>query len=72
VRFQVLTAASMMMTVFWVVASCSQVEMTDISEVLTTFIIRVITVNFYENARRNIPEVCQLEDKICRCWSSGL
>jgi hypothetical protein len=42
VRFQVLTAAGMKMTVFWDVAPCSLVKINDFLEVLTVFIIRVI------------------------------
>jgi hypothetical protein len=34
VRFEILTAASMKMAVFWVVAPCSLVQVTDVSEVL--------------------------------------
>jgi hypothetical protein len=40
VRLEVLTVASMKMTVFWVVAPCSLVEkFTDVSEVLAVSII---------------------------------
>jgi hypothetical protein len=42
--FEVLTAASMKMAVFWVVAPCS---VTDVSEILAVFIIRVMTLNDY-------------------------
>jgi hypothetical protein len=42
VRFQVLKAASVKMTVFWVVAPCSLVEVADVSEVLAASIIRAI------------------------------
>jgi hypothetical protein len=55
-RFQVLKAASMKMTVFWDVVPC----------VLAASIIRALTmeaistsvtsVNFYQTTRRNIPE----------------
>jgi hypothetical protein len=45
VKSQVLIAANMKMTVFWVVAPCSLVEV-DVSEVLAASIIRV-SVNFY-------------------------
>jgi hypothetical protein len=41
VRFEVLTAASMKMIVFWVVAPCSLVEI-DVSEMLTAFIIKAM------------------------------
>jgi hypothetical protein len=34
VRFEVLTAAIMKVAVFWVVAPCSLLEFTDVSEVL--------------------------------------
>jgi hypothetical protein len=42
-RFQVLTAVSMKMTVFWDVVPCSLAKFTDISEVLTAFIISLMT-----------------------------
>jgi hypothetical protein len=42
VIFQVLKAASMKVAVFWVVALCSLVEVTDVSEVLAASIIRAI------------------------------
>jgi hypothetical protein len=42
VRFQVLAAANMKIAVFWNVAPCSLIEMTDVSEVLIASIIRVI------------------------------
>jgi hypothetical protein len=40
----------MMMAVFWDVAPCSLVEVTDVSEVLAA------SVNFYQTTRRNILE----------------
>jgi hypothetical protein len=40
-RFQLLTATSMKRAVFWDIAPCSLEELTDISEVLTAFIIRL-------------------------------
>jgi hypothetical protein len=40
--FQVLTAASMKMAVFWDVALCSLVKVTDVSEVLSASIIRAM------------------------------
>jgi hypothetical protein len=40
VRFLVLTAATMKMAVFWVVAACILVEVHDVSEVITASIIR--------------------------------
>jgi hypothetical protein len=42
VRFQVLTAASMKFKVFWDVVLCSQLKLTDISEVHTVSIIRAM------------------------------
>jgi hypothetical protein len=39
-RFEVLTVVSMKMVVFWVVAPCSLVKFTDVSEVLAASIIR--------------------------------
>jgi hypothetical protein len=58
------------MTVFWNVAPCSLVDVTDVSEVLAASIIRAVShhsdgeaacisemsVNFYQTTRRNIPE----------------
>jgi hypothetical protein len=44
VAFEVLTAASMKMAVFWDVASCSLI-LCDVSEELTAFIITVITLH---------------------------
>jgi hypothetical protein len=59
-RLQVLTAASMKMIFFWVVASCS------LAEVYRRFGLIALTmkaastseksVNFYKTTRRNIPE----------------
>jgi hypothetical protein len=43
VRFQVLTAARMKMALFWVVAQCSLVEVTDVSEMLPASIIRAMS-----------------------------
>jgi hypothetical protein len=43
-RLQVLTAASMKMTPFWDIALCSLVEKTDVSEVSTASIIRMMTI----------------------------
>jgi hypothetical protein len=40
VKFQVFTAASKKMAVFWVVAPCSLVKFADVLEVLTASIIR--------------------------------
>jgi hypothetical protein len=55
VRFEVLTAASMMLAVFWVVESCSLVEfyrrfITLMMEAASTF---EMSVNFYQTTRRN-------------------
>jgi competence protein ComGF len=66
VRFEVPTAVSLKMAVFWVVAPCSLVKFTDVSEVLTVFIIRAMSialmvVNFYQTARRNNPEYRHLQ-----------
>jgi hypothetical protein len=71
-RFHVLTAASMKMTVFWDAARSSLV-----SEVLTASIIRTLmmeavstseaSVSFYETARRNIPEYSHLNILYCLC-----
>jgi hypothetical protein len=44
VRFYVLTAATMKMTVFWDVAPCSLVKFTDVSEGFTASIIRATIV----------------------------
>jgi hypothetical protein len=52
---EVFTAASMKMTVFWVVALCSLVEFADVSEVLATSNIRA-SVNFYQTIQRYNPE----------------
>jgi hypothetical protein len=58
-RFQVLTAASMKMTVFWDFAPCSLVEIDRrfrgalMMEAAST---SETSVNFYETTRRNIPE----------------
>jgi hypothetical protein len=43
--FQVLTVASMKMTVFWVIAPCSIVEMTDVSEAFTASNIRALMMD---------------------------
>jgi hypothetical protein len=69
---QILTAASMKMTVFWIVASYSLVEVADVSEVLAASIIRAMSepraMNWFETwepvgqgrtlarPRRNSPE----------------
>jgi hypothetical protein len=68
VRFQVLTPASMKITVFCDVAPCSRYELTDVSEVFTSSIIKVIvlvmeavstsetSVNFYKTTWRKHPK----------------
>jgi hypothetical protein len=57
-RFQVLTAASMKMVVFWVVASCGLLEVTSIIRALMmdAAITTETSLNFYQTPRRNIPE----------------
>jgi hypothetical protein len=50
VRFEVLTAASVKIAVFWVVAPCSLVEATDVSEVLAASIIRATRCNNPEDS----------------------
>jgi hypothetical protein len=52
-RFQVLTAASMKMAVFWVVAPCISLMMEAASTSETS-------VNFYQTTWRNNPEDSQL------------
>jgi hypothetical protein len=58
------------MIVFWDVAPCSPVKITDVSEVRTASITRVMMkavstfekpVNFYGTTRRNIPERSHLQ-----------
>jgi hypothetical protein len=51
VRFQVLTAESMRMIVFWDAAPCSLIVL--LMEAAST---SETSVNFYETTRRNIPE----------------
>jgi hypothetical protein len=63
-RFQVLTAASMKITAFWDVASCSIVEVPDVSGVYTVSINAMMMaarasetlVYFNKITRRYIPE----------------
>jgi hypothetical protein len=66
VRVQVLTAASMKMTVFWHVTPVGWQILTDISEELTASIIALMMVaastsetsgSLYQTTRRNILEV---------------
>jgi hypothetical protein len=45
VGFEILTAVSTKMAVFWVVAPCSLVEVTSVSEVLAASIIRAMTTH---------------------------
>jgi hypothetical protein len=61
VRFQVLTAASMKIAVFWVVAQCSLVEDTDVSEAAGT---SETSVNFYQSTRCNNPEDSHLQCQV--------
>jgi hypothetical protein len=69
VRFQVLTAASMKITLFWNVAPCSLEKFTDVSDVFNSTQIRTIiallmeaattsetSVNFCQTTPRNVPE----------------
>jgi hypothetical protein len=66
VRFQVLTVASMKMSVFWDIALCS---LADVSEELTASIIRVmsdllsseILVSIYQTYWCSIPEDSHLQ-----------
>jgi hypothetical protein len=44
VRYQVLTAASMNITVSWDVAYCKLIKFTDVSEVLSVSVIRAMIV----------------------------
>jgi hypothetical protein len=74
VRFQVLTAASMKFRLFWDVAPCSHVKLTDVSAVLTADITRAMalfmeavrasetSVNFNVTTQRYIPEDSKLQD----------
>jgi hypothetical protein len=70
VRSQVLTAVSMKMAVFWVIAPRSLVELYDVSEVLAASIISLVmkaasisetSVNVYNTTRRNNPEDTHLQ-----------
>jgi hypothetical protein len=60
VRFEVLTTASMKMTVFWVVAPCIVVLAASIIRAIPLMMeaasISVTLVNFYQIIRRNNPE----------------
>jgi argininosuccinate synthase len=70
-RFQVLSAASMKMYVFWLVAPCSLVEVfRRFNQSLARSLLIVLTmeaastfkmsVNLYQTTRRNNPEDCHL------------
>jgi hypothetical protein len=71
VGFEVLTAVSTKMAVFWVVAPCSLVEVYQPSEVLAAFMIRALMmeaartsetfVNLYETTRCYNPEDIHLQ-----------
>jgi hypothetical protein len=70
VRFQVLTAASLKMTVFWDVESCKLIE-TDrrfrgvyclISVTMEAINASEMSANFYKTIRRNISEDGHLEN----------
>jgi hypothetical protein len=65
------------MAVFWIVAPCSQVDVSDVSDVLAASIIRAIpltmegvstsemSANFYLTTRRNKPEDSHLQVNFC-------
>jgi hypothetical protein len=53
VRFQFLTAASMMMAIFWVVAASIIKAITMMTEAAST---SETSVNFYQSTRRNNSE----------------
>jgi hypothetical protein len=62
VRFEVLTVASMKMTVFWVVVPCTleQVSEVSVASIIRAFIAASTSetsVNFYQTTRCNNPEV---------------
>jgi hypothetical protein len=70
VRFEVLTAASMKMTIFWVVVLCSLVEVyrrfRGVATSITTLMMEAAStskmlVNFYQTALRNNPEDSHLQ-----------
>jgi hypothetical protein len=64
VRFQVLTAATMKVTVFWDIAPCSLVQIDrrfkGVSLMMELVSLSETSANFHETTRRNIPEYCQL------------
>jgi hypothetical protein len=73
VGFQILTAASMKMTVLWNIAPCSFVEVTDISEMHTASIIRVIGLHqeyttLYPRGLYNVTD-SKIKDVYIRFWS---
>jgi hypothetical protein len=67
VRFQVLTAASMKMAVFWVVAPCSLVEVYRRFELIAQMMEAAWTsetpVNVYQTTQRNNPEDSHLNNR---------
>jgi hypothetical protein len=87
VRFQVLTAASMKMAVFWVVVPCSLVQVYRVSEVLAASIIRAMsktrTKKRFEIRETDmghflfsLPGICELHlsfsPLLVRLWSALL
>jgi hypothetical protein len=68
VGFEVLTAVSTKMAVFWVVAPCSLVKFTNVSEVNALMMEGARTsetlVNFYQTTRRYNPEHSHLHTEI--------
>jgi hypothetical protein len=70
VRFQVLTAESIKMTVFWVVALCSLAEIYRCLTVFTASIIRTIA-QIYQNKRRKVSEVSHLKINLLRFPNTG-
>jgi hypothetical protein len=66
IGFEVLTAVSMKMAVFWVVAPCSL----DVSEVLIALMMEAASicetsVNFYQTTWRNNPEDSHFHTRRC-------
>jgi uncharacterized membrane protein len=57
--FEVLTAVSMKMTVFWVVGPCNVVEFTNVSEVLDASIIRAMSKTRAWNRFQMLEQVSQ-------------
>jgi hypothetical protein len=69
------------MTVIWVLAPCSLVEVTNVSEVLAAFIIRAMmeatgtsemSVNFYQTTWHYNPEDNHLHSRCCENLKSYL